>query len=237
MPTNDENRLRNLLDLRTQTASKTWRELAERADTNEAYLSQIANQLPDSKSRKPKAVGDKLARKLEKGMGKERGWMDQEHGTAVVASAGAPVDGPDTAIPMLDVRVSAGPGDVRPEDDPIVGSMRLNTLWVRRHLPMITGIQNLVTVIAHGRSMEPTFCDGSILLVDQGVNEIRVDGIYVLAFNSELYVKRVTRRLPDGALLVSSDNPLHQGFTIENGSRESVQVLGRVVWAFDSKGV
>ncbi len=181
---------------------------------------------------------------VESKLRRPMGWLDMHHEASPTETLSASEPAmtayrPEALgqVPMLEIRVSAGSGDIRPEDDPIVGSMRLNTLWVRRHLPMITSITNLVTIIAHGRSMEPTFCDGSILLVDQGVNEIRVDGIYVLSFNDELYVKRVTRRLPDGALLVSSDNPLHQGFTIENGSRDSVQVLGRVVWAFDSKGV
>ncbi|MBX9728047.1 MAG: hypothetical protein K2X31_03980, partial [Sphingopyxis sp.] len=79
MPTNDEIRLANLQRLRDLTGSRTWRELADRCETSEAYLSQIANRLPDSKSGKPKAVGDRLARKLEVGMQVARGWMDQEH--------------------------------------------------------------------------------------------------------------------------------------------------------------
>jgi len=147
-------------------------------------------------------------------------------------------DAADTvSLAMLDVRVSAGPGEPLPEHDPIVGSLTLSTAWIRSHLGAVSGLANLVTLIGYGRSMEPTFSDGSILLVDRGAREVSVDGIYVLSMNEQLYVKRVTRRLPDGALVVSSDNPLHQGFTIENGDRGSVQILGRVTWAFDSKPI
>lgn len=54
----------------------TLRALAERCDTSEAYLSQIMTGQPDSKTGKPKSVGNALARKLEDGTGKSRGWMD-----------------------------------------------------------------------------------------------------------------------------------------------------------------
>jgi phage repressor protein C with HTH and peptisase S24 domain len=141
------------------------------------------------------------------------------------------------SVPMLGTRASAGPGQAQPEHDPLVGTLKLSVAWIRTRLPALSATSNLVTLIAYGRSMEPTFCDGSILLVDRGAREVSVDGVYVLAMNEQLYVKRVTRRLPDGALLVRSDNPLHEGFTIPNGERDVVQVLGRLVWVFDSKGI
>lgn len=107
---------------------------------------------------------------------------------------------------------------------------------MRRRLPTITSPANLVNVIARGRSMEPTFGGGSILLVDEGARDIRVDGIYVLAYNDERCFKQVARRLPDGALFACGDDPLHRG-GIENGIREVVPVPGRVARTFDSKGV
>jgi phage repressor protein C with HTH and peptisase S24 domain len=77
MKTNDEIRRDNLLiaikRFRTATA------LAEAAETSAAYLSQIKNQTPDSKTGKPKAMGDDLARAIEKAMGVPEGWIDVEH--------------------------------------------------------------------------------------------------------------------------------------------------------------
>jgi phage repressor protein C with HTH and peptisase S24 domain len=108
---------------------------------------------------------------------------------------------------------------------------------VRDTLRSITSIENLVTLIAYGTSMEPTFRDGSILLVDRGVRAVTIDGVYVLSMDNQLYVKRVTRRLPDGALVVTSDNSAYARSVIENGERSQVEVLGRVVWSFDSKVV
>lgn len=141
------------------------------------------------------------------------------------------------AIPMLDVRASAGPGAPQPEHDPIVGRMLVQMSWVRRNLPHVTSPGNLTTVIAYGPSMEPTFHDRSILIVDTGVREVQVDAIYVLQREGQLYVKRVQRRLSDGALLIISDNSHYQPDTLTPDGKYSMEVLGRVVWAFDSKGV
>lgn len=140
-------------------------------------------------------------------------------------------------VPMFSVRVAAGPGEIRPDDDPLVGVLHINVAWAKKHLGAVSLLENLATLTAHGHSMHPTFSDGATLLIDTGIHEVKSDGIYVLALDDQLYVKRVTRRLPDGALIVSSDNPLHQGFVIENGERSVVQILGRVAWAFDSKPV
>lgn len=52
--------------------------VAEKSGTSAIYLSQIRNQAKDSKTGKPRQVGDDLARKLEAGCNKELGWMDHE---------------------------------------------------------------------------------------------------------------------------------------------------------------
>jgi hypothetical protein len=80
MKTNDEIRRDNLLIAieRLRTASA----LAERAGVAAAYLSQIKNQTPDSKTGKPKAMGDEVARKIERALKEPEGWMDVEHNSS-----------------------------------------------------------------------------------------------------------------------------------------------------------
>lgn len=77
MKTIDEIRRENLLlaieRLRTMAA------LAERAGVSSAYLSQIKNRTPESKTGKPKAMGADVARKIEKALREPEGWMDTEH--------------------------------------------------------------------------------------------------------------------------------------------------------------
>lgn len=77
MKTIDEIRRLNLVEAirRVGTAA----ELAKRADVSAAYLSQLKNLQPESKTGKPKAMGDEAARKIERALGETRGWMDVDH--------------------------------------------------------------------------------------------------------------------------------------------------------------
>ncbi len=77
MQTNDEIRRENLelAIKRLGTAAK----LAEAAKTSAAYLSQIRNRTPDSKSGTPKMMGDAMARRIEEALGEPHGWMDKSH--------------------------------------------------------------------------------------------------------------------------------------------------------------
>ena len=76
MKTIAEIRLENLDLLIGEFGSQE--KVAELGDTSSVYLSQIRNQTPDAKTGKPRQMGDPMARKLEEGCKKERGWMDHE---------------------------------------------------------------------------------------------------------------------------------------------------------------
>ncbi len=77
MKTIDEIRRQNLLEAMARMG--TARALAEKADLSAAYLSQVKNGQPDSKTGNPKNLGDDAARKIEKAIGETRGWMDVDH--------------------------------------------------------------------------------------------------------------------------------------------------------------
>ena len=53
--------------------------LAEVADTSLSYISQCLSDTID------KSLGDKMARRIEAGLGLEEGWMDQNHDVTVSA--------------------------------------------------------------------------------------------------------------------------------------------------------
>src|SRR5690606_33538582 len=57
----------------------TQERLAEKCEVSHIYLNQIKNMRPDPTTGKVRNVGNQLARKLEKGMGKPQGWMDADH--------------------------------------------------------------------------------------------------------------------------------------------------------------
>lgn len=136
-------------------------------------------------------------------------------------------------IPVLDVCGSMGPGLALPDHDEVVERMIVSGAWLRRNVSS-TATGNLALITGYGDSMEGTFSDGDLLLVDRGVVDIKIDGVFVLALNDELYIKRLQRR-PDGTVLMISDNKKYEPFLIQNGDREKFTVLGRVLLAWNAK--
>jgi phage repressor protein C with HTH and peptisase S24 domain len=137
-------------------------------------------------------------------------------------------------IPMFDVAASMGLGLSMPEQDTVVDHLRLTRTWLQRNLPGVSSPSNLAVISAYGDSMQPTFNDGDILLVDRAVRNVRLDAVYVLAFHDELYIKRIQRR-PDGSLAIISDNKVYDPIIVPSDEKESVTVLGRVMWAWNGK--
>lgn len=138
-------------------------------------------------------------------------------------------------VPIFDARASMGLGAPQPDHETVVDHMRLTKDWVRAHLPTISAPHNLAVLSAFGDSMSPTLSDGDIMLVDRGVNDLKIDAVYVLALNDELYVKRIQRRITDGAIIIKSDNALYDPVVVTNGEKAGLRVLGRVVWAWNGR--
>ncbi len=142
----------------------------------------------------------------------------------------AEMDEPSITIPVFDVAASCGRGSLQPEHDTIVDFMRLSSAWARRHL-VFTTPANLAVITAYGDSMRPTFDDGDILLVDTGVTEMRLDAIYAMECQGDLFIKRIQRRMGSGHIMVS-DNPNYRDQEID---ARHIKVLGRVIWAWNGK--
>ena len=87
----DQVRLWNL-ELLVQEAGSAA-SLARKVGTSESYLSQIRRQLPTRKGTR-RGIGDDLADKLERGMDKPLGWMDEPHFALDEAPAAQRIHGP-----------------------------------------------------------------------------------------------------------------------------------------------
>ena len=136
-------------------------------------------------------------------------------------------------VPLLANAGSMGPGAEIQHDDVLVGHISLSEQWVSRRLQP-TSTAALRFIHAYGDSMSPTFEDGDVLLVDTGVRDpSSIDGVYVMAANERIYIKRVRQRM-DKALEVSSDNPTVKTVDVLNGNH-SIDVLGRVVWCWNGR--
>jgi phage repressor protein C with HTH and peptisase S24 domain len=136
-------------------------------------------------------------------------------------------------LPKFNVSVSAGGGHYYQEHEEVIDQLTITGDWIRKNLS-ITGIQNLAVLTAYGDSMEDTFSSGDPLLVDRGVREVKIDSVYVLQRDDELFVKRIQRQL-DGDLIIISDNKKYEPQTVSNGSKSNLQVLGRVVYCWNGK--
>lgn len=136
-------------------------------------------------------------------------------------------------VPLLANAGSMGTGNDLLHDDVLVGHIALSETWVARRLQPTS--QNALRFIhAYGDSMSPTFEDGDVLLVDTGMRDPKaIDGVYVMAANDRLYVKRVRQRL-DGSVEISSDNANVKTVDVLNGG-SAIDVLGRVVWCWNGR--
>lgn len=141
------------------------------------------------------------------------------------------------SIRQLDVRASMGLGVDAPDHVDVVKMIQVSLPDLRRALPTFTKPQNLAILTGYGDSMQPTFNDGDPLIVDTGVKEVTVDGVYVMEREGpagwELFVKRLQRQL-DGTLLMISDNPQYKPQHITEELRGRFKVSGRAigVWKF-----
>ena len=137
-------------------------------------------------------------------------------------------------VPLLDVSASMGVGQPQPDGYvEVIERMTINRDWVRQHL-VASGPDNLALITGRGDSMEGTFNDGDLLLVDRGVREIRVDAVYVVAIDGELFVKRMQRK-PGGGVMMLSDNQKYTPIEIHPATISRFDVLGRVLIAWNER--
>lgn len=130
-------------------------------------------------------------------------------------------------VPLLSNTASMGVGTDAQADDVIADTMTLTPQFVHEHVRP-SKESALRFIHAYGDSMEPTLKSGDVLLVDTGIRDVKIDGIYALRAHDRLFVKRVRQRM-DGKFEISSDNPTHKTVDVLNGDNE-VDVIGRVVW-------
>lgn len=144
---------------------------------------------------------------------------------------GAPV----IQIPLLSNAASMGPGADVEHDDVIIGALPVSPEWVNKRIRP-TSLHALRFIHAYGDSMSPTFEDGDVLLVDTGRRSPSgADGVYVLATNSRLFIKRVTEQF-DGKKIVTSDN-VNVKMVQELDGGNQIVVLGKVVWVWHGRKI
>ena len=130
------------------------------------------------------------------------------------------------AVPRYDVQAAAGSGAVVDVEDPH-SYLQLDESYIRVQLGLSPG--HVVMIEATGDSMTPTIRNGDLLLVDTRTPQLRGAGVYVLAVDELLLVKRVAVRT-DGSIVISSDNPKYPAEEYAKRDLDRLRFVGRVAW-------
>lgn len=126
-------------------------------------------------------------------------------------------------VAMTSLRVSAGPGQDWSEAD-VTGEKLCIPKCVAKRYPRNSDFAGAQVV---GDSMEPTLHDGEPVVFVKGF--VKGDGIYVLAVNGELFVKRLEFNRILNRLRIISDNPKYPPTELGMDALEGVRILGKVV--------
>ncbi len=126
-------------------------------------------------------------------------------------------------VPMLDLHLSAGHGS-----DWYSGSLTGEKLYIPKRVARRYPSNSVFAgAVVDGDSMEPTLNDGEPVVFVKGF--IKGDGIYVLAVNGELFVKRLEFNRILNVLRIISDNPKYPPTELKSDMQDSVRILGKVV--------
>lgn len=213
-----------------RVAHKTPTQVAAEMGVSDSAISQLL-------SGKTKTLRADTAVRIESATGVRTAWLVTGEGAMMVADRAAvtsTIDENGILVPLLANSASMGGGDDLLDNDVLLGSITLARQFVTAKIRP-TRADALRFIHAYGDSMSPTFNSGDVLLVDTGVQEIKIDGIYVLNAHDRLFVKRVRQRI-DGKFEISSDNPTHKTVDVLNGGSD-VRVIGRVLWYWNGHDV
>lgn len=169
-----------------------------------------------------KGIGDDMARRIEACFGYKVGYLDnlvpqveQSGGTHVV-------------LPVFDARAHMGPDATLDIKKEIVNLMGLSIDWIHDNIRG-TSTQDLSLLTGIDNSMSPTITDTTTMIIDNSVNEIKKDGVYVMDVEGQMFVKRVQRHV-DGSITLISDDKKFPPLTAGPDDVPKIRVLGRAVY-------
>ena len=132
------------------------------------------------------------------------------------------------SIPFYDASAGAGAGRAA-RDEAYIARLSIARDWLVAW-DVNPGHAKLLT--ASGRSMEPTICDGDILLIDASLGSlrdpiypIRRDAVYVIRREGDLIVKRLVRHA-DGSITLISDNPESREEKLSPADAAELSIMG-----------
>lgn len=132
-------------------------------------------------------------------------------------------DDDQVSLPMMAVRLSAGPGAYGGEGYQTDWTFPRD--WLRANFGSAAGLQMMPV---WGDSQEPDLSDGDWVMVDTKRTELR-DGLFAVRLDDTMMIKRV--QLQGRALRLVSRNPAYDPIVLEGEEIDArLAVIGRVVW-------
>ncbi len=131
------------------------------------------------------------------------------------------MNGDFVLVPILDQKVSAGPGQELMDTAKIVGKLPFLKRMLRGHEP-----ESARALEVRGDSMTGIqMFDGDIVVFRPG--DVAGDGIYVIRIHDVLLVKRIIFDHISGKLSIMSENPRYPE-KAESSDSQAVTVIGKV---------
>lgn len=203
---------------------KTQKDFADKVGLDATVVSRML--YPAGKPHK-RNIGEQAARQVEDAMRIARGWMD---GLTQAESSGAEVPVLDRdvyRVDVLDLTVSAGPGNYMISDYvEVLYAIEFTT----EHARVLFGNRDpsdVKVMTVNGDSMAPTLVSGDRLFVDTAVRHFQTDGVYSFVYGKTFHVKRL--QMQGDKLAVLSDNPAYEKWYINEDTQDNLYVMGKAL--------
>lgn len=134
-------------------------------------------------------------------------------------------------IPQYDIRAAMGHGQVPPEYNEAVRNLVVREAILREKGVTYTAANALAMITGWGQSMEGTINDKDLVIVDRGIKEFVGEGIYVMTWHQELYIKRVMRLDEENYRLIS-DN---QHYENQTARIDDVTIHAKVLFIWNGR--
>jgi len=149
--------------------------------------------------------------------------LPEGHVTGALASDVVPIDPDQVEIDMIDLAFGMG-GTFIDTDHINIEKVGFSRKWLRQFTH--SAPSQLFTTKGIGDSMQPTISDHDIVVVDRSERRPEFgDKIWAIVFGGVGMIKRL-RPMPDGSVLISSDNQLVRDARAVDGE---LHIIGRVV--------
>ncbi len=125
-------------------------------------------------------------------------------------------------IPQMGGKISAGGGLV--PDNTVEMKIAFRRAWIQRR----GDPANMTLIKVSGDSMEPTLLSGDLVLIDRSRNYLDPQGgIYAIALDDVIMIKRLQAEYPAKKVKIISDNAK---YSITEANADQVKINGKVIW-------